>query len=41
MNEGGKRKYDQEEILKRLEENPLRDHTPGSTPAVGPTSLKE
>jgi len=40
MNEGGKRKYEEEEILKCLQEDPLRDHTPGSTPAQCPT-LKE
>lgn len=36
MNDGGKRKYSQDEIAKRLKEDPLRDHTPGSTQTRGP-----
>ena len=31
MNDGGKRKYQEAEILKRLQETPLRDHTPSFT----------
>jgi len=31
MNDGGKRRYQEETILKRLQESPLRDHTPGSS----------
>jgi len=36
MNDGGKRKYKEEVILKHLQESPLRDHTPGSTQAWVP-----